>query len=72
MFCFILESASSRAGGSWLETSSVYSHLQTPVLTSTVQKQTANEAAFKKPVDALSHIGSDVPEPESEEEFSQQ
>ncbi|XP_024859964.1 cohesin subunit SA-1 [Kryptolebias marmoratus] len=64
-------SVSSTARGSWLETSSIHSHLLTPALTSTVQKQTAKEPAFKKPRDAPSDVGSTLTDLESEDEFSQ-
>uniref|UniRef100_A0A3Q2QQQ3 Cohesin subunit SA n=1 Tax=Fundulus heteroclitus TaxID=8078 RepID=A0A3Q2QQQ3_FUNHE len=63
-------SVSSSATGLLLESSSVQSHLHTPVLTSTVLRQTAQEPAAKRPTAAPSDSGSDLAELESEDEFS--
>lgn len=53
----------------WLDSSSsIPSSLRHPVLTSTVQKQPGKQLTSRKPAD--SEFGSDLNEPESEEEFS--
>ncbi|XP_041847127.1 cohesin subunit SA-1 isoform X2 [Melanotaenia boesemani] len=59
-------SASSTTKVSWLESSSIHSHLDTPAFTSTVQKQPAS----KKTGAVESGIGDGLTELQSEDEFS--
>ncbi|XP_042349536.1 cohesin subunit SA-2 [Plectropomus leopardus] len=61
-------SVASTVRGSWLDSSSIHSN--TPVLTSTVQRQPAKQLAPRKPTAAEADIGSGLTELESEDEFS--
>ncbi|XP_076595594.1 cohesin subunit SA-2 [Chaetodon auriga] len=61
---------SSTIRDSWSDSSSMLSHLHTPVLTSTVQREQAKQPASRKPRAAKSDVGSGLTEPESEDEFS--
>ncbi|XP_041800213.1 cohesin subunit SA-1 [Chelmon rostratus] len=61
---------SSTVKDSWLDSSSMLSSLQTPVLTSTVLREQAKQPASRTPRATKYDIGSGLTEPESEDEFS--
>ncbi|KAM4555694.1 cohesin subunit SA-2 [Odontesthes bonariensis] len=63
-------SVSSTTRASSLERSSIHSHLDTPTLTSTVQKQPTKRPPAKKSRTTMSDTGSGLTELESEDEFS--
>uniref|UniRef100_A0A3B3I8U6 Cohesin subunit SA n=1 Tax=Oryzias latipes TaxID=8090 RepID=A0A3B3I8U6_ORYLA len=63
-------STSSTTKGPWLESSSIHSRMNTPVLTSTVQKRAAPPPPPTQVRAAESDAGSGLAEVESEDEFS--
>ncbi|XP_072252473.1 cohesin subunit SA-2-like [Leuresthes tenuis] len=63
-------SESSTTKASWLERSSIHSHLDTPALTSTVQKLPTKQPPAKKSRVTMSDASSGLTELESEDEFS--